>query len=210
MFLRIRLDPKDRPYHRFWFNGKLYQWCVILFGNTSSPNISQKVLEQNNIDHGNEYPEAAKTIEGSIYVDDVIKSIPTEEEIEALVVQLPKLLEHAGMKICKFYTNSQKALRKIPEQLRARQVHFTEDEVFYETNKILGLTWNAQTDLLQFISRFQNLSEWSNRKGSIMVKSWTKRLILKASASIYDPLGLIVPFTVMSKVLLQRIWARRG
>ena len=83
-------------------------------------------------------------IEGSIYVDDVIKSIPTEEEIETLVVQLPKLLEHAGMKICKFYTNSQKALRKIPEQLRARQVHFTEDEVFYETNKILGTHWSMK------------------------------------------------------------------
>ncbi len=44
MFLRIRLDPNDKRYHRFYHNGKHYQWTRILFGNKCSPNASQKVL----------------------------------------------------------------------------------------------------------------------------------------------------------------------
>jgi len=209
MFLRVRLNPQDRRYHRFWFNGKLYQWCVILFGNTSSPNISQKVLAQNNIDHGQDYPVAVETVRDKIYVDDAITSKPTEDEIDVLSTQLQKLLAHAGMKICKFYTNSKKALMKIPEELRAKQVLFTDDEIIFETNKILGLTWNAETDCLQFVSRFRNLNEWNTRKGLTTVKHWTKRLILKASASIYDPLGLISPFTIIARVLLQRLWMKK-
>jgi len=210
MFLRVKLNPRDRHYHRFWFNGKLYQWCVILFGNTSSPNISQKVLEQNNIDHGQEYPVAVETVQNKIYVDDAIASKPTEEEISVLASQLQELLAHAGMKICKFYTNSKKALLRIPEELRAKQVLFTDDEIIFENNKILGLTWNAETDCLQFVSRFKNLHEWNSRKGLTTVKHWTKRLILKASASIYDPLGLISPFTIIARVLLQRLWMKKS
>jgi hypothetical protein len=62
---------------------------------------------------------------------------------------------------------------------------------------------------LQFISRFRSLHEWGNRKTETVVENWTKRLILKASASIYDLLGLITPFTIQSKVLLQRLWAQK-
>jgi hypothetical protein len=47
-------------------------------------------------------------------------------------------------------------------------------------HKILGLSWNAETDLLQFISRFRSLHEWGNRKTETIVENWTKRLILKA------------------------------
>ena len=33
MFLKVRLDPKDRKFHRFVFKDKDYEWLVMLFGN---------------------------------------------------------------------------------------------------------------------------------------------------------------------------------
>jgi hypothetical protein len=47
MFLKVILDPDDRRYHRFHFMGEEYEWLVILFGNLSSPNGSQKVIQLN-------------------------------------------------------------------------------------------------------------------------------------------------------------------
>jgi hypothetical protein len=44
MFLKVILDPEDRRYHRFHFNGEEYERLVILFGNLASPNGSQKVI----------------------------------------------------------------------------------------------------------------------------------------------------------------------
>ena len=44
MFLRVRLNPKDQPYHRFVFDSNCYIWNLILFGKVASPNESQKVL----------------------------------------------------------------------------------------------------------------------------------------------------------------------
>ena len=35
---------------------------------------------------------------------------------------------------------------------------------------------------------------------------WTKRLILKLSATVYDPLGSISPFTVKARSILQDLW----
>ena len=35
---------------------------------------------------------------------------------------------------------------------------------------------------------------------------WTKRLILRLSATVYDPLGLISPYTVKARSILQDLW----
>jgi hypothetical protein len=74
MFLRVRLDPKDRPYHRFVFDGDDYIWNSILFGNVSSPNGSQKVLSSVCDLFGKDYPEAEETLRHSLYMDDASDS----------------------------------------------------------------------------------------------------------------------------------------
>ncbi|GFU85239.1 integrase catalytic domain-containing protein [Trichonephila clavipes] len=64
--------------------------------------------------------------------------------------------------------------------------------------KVLGLSWNTNEDylttdtksLLEFVSLDKN----------------TKRFILQAVGKIFDPLGLISPFTVRMKCLLQDLW----
>ncbi|GFQ74537.1 uncharacterized protein TNCT_166311 [Trichonephila clavata] len=64
--------------------------------------------------------------------------------------------------------------------------------------KVLGLSWNTHEDylttdtksLLEFVSLDKN----------------TKRFILQAVGKIFDPLGLMSPFTVRMKCLLQDLW----
>ena len=81
MFLQCRLNDEDRRYHRFWWNGKVWQWTRVMFGNLSSPDVSQKVLETNAETYEKEYPVAAAAVKTNMYMDDVLKSIETSHRL---------------------------------------------------------------------------------------------------------------------------------
>ncbi|GFU96531.1 uncharacterized protein TNCV_91041 [Trichonephila clavipes] len=83
------------------------------------------------------------------------------------------------------------------ENFNLHPVHETVSLGANGTN-VLGLSWNTNEDylptdtksLLEFVSLDKN----------------TKRFILQAVGKISDPLGLISPFTVRMKCLLQDLW----
>jgi hypothetical protein len=85
VFLKIRLDPNDSKYHRFVFKEEDYEWCVIFFGNLSSPKASQKLMWIYCDINGTEYPEAAETVKNSCYMDDCCDSQETEKQAANLV-----------------------------------------------------------------------------------------------------------------------------
>jgi hypothetical protein len=63
------------------------------------------------------------------------------------------------------------------------------------TVKVLGSIWNTASDTLEF--NFSNLVDEAKSLPP------TKRSLLKISAKIFDPLGLLSPFTIQWKVLFQ-------
>ena len=81
-------------------------------------------------------------------MDDVADSKSTERELLTLAQQLPKLLGHADMKICKFYTNSRLVVENMPRDLLAKEIHFKDKDPFFDSNMVLGMVWDANTDLL--------------------------------------------------------------
>jgi hypothetical protein len=204
MFLRIRMAPEDRQYHRFYHKGEHYQWIRILFGNKSSPNASQKVLTEVGDQFGNVYPNAKETVDLSCYMDDCVDSRPTEEELQQLVQELPEMLLKADMKLCKLYTNSKKVAKLIPRDLIAKEVKFEDKNPFFESNKVLGMVWEAETDQLTFKTKFSSFEEW---KKACKITIWTKRAILKTTASTYDPLGLLSPIIMFPRTIIQELWS---
>ena len=67
--------------------------------------------------------------------------------------------------------------------------------------KLLGVSWDISKDTFQF-----DLRDLVN-----FVKSLppTKRSILRASAKVFDPLGLLIPFVVGIKILFQTLCKSR-
>ena len=206
MFLRIRLHEDDKKYHRFYWNGKIWQWTRTLFGNRASPDISQKVLTVHANKMIKEFPLAAHALKYDTYVDDTIKSLETEKSCCELVKQLQPLVQGIDMKIMKFYSNSKLALRSLPKELLSKKVNFEEKEAIFESSKVLGMEWDADTDLLRFHAKFQNVEDFFLSLKITKNPVWTKRLILKLSATVYDPLGLISPYTVKARSILQELW----
>ena len=92
----------------------------------------------------------------------------------------------------------------------SEKVTLTEDDTLYAKvsvnmlssdeeceTKVLGLSWNFVDDTLRY--GIQDLVAFAR------VLPVTKRSVLKMSASIFDPLGLITPFSVNLKILFQEL-----
>jgi len=206
MFLRIRLNENDQRYHRFYWNGGIWQWTRTLFGNRASPDMSQKVLTTHAESHLAEFPLAAQVIMDDTYMDDTIKSLETESSCCKLVKELVPLISGLDMKIQKFYSNCTKALTNLPTECLSTKVHFEDKDTVLEANKVLGMTWDAQTDQFKYNCKFSSPEEFFNKLNFESNPQWTKRLILRLSATVYDPLGLISPFTVRARSILQNLW----
>ena len=73
-----------------------------------------------------------------------------------------------------------------------------EDSKVEQTEGVLGVDWFPGTDLLRIITGVIP---------DVIPDSVTKRSILSSVSQIYDPLGLLTPFTVKLKILLRRVWA---
>ena len=70
---------------------------------------------------------------------------------------------------------------------------------------VLGMKWNTEKGTLMFICRgFTEDCEGVCRATEVAV---TKRKISSVVNSIYDPMGLLTPFTVKSKIILRKLWA---
>ena len=75
------------------------------------------------------------------------------------------------------------------------------------SSHVLGLKWNHTTDTL-VVSRGigpnkRNFSKFFN-------DDVTQRVVLSLVSAVYDPIGLVAPFTVKARLLLKDIWRLSG
>ena len=108
--------------------------------------------------------------------------------------ELKKLWKLFGMKSHKWLSNSRKLLGRIPIEERAKKIDI-KDNILPST-KILGIVWMAEEDIFTFLSN--NVHDGFN---------YTKRNFLKKILTLFDPLGLLVLFTIRSKLLMQETWS---
>jgi hypothetical protein len=134
------------------------------------------------------YPEASRALINDTYMDDTTVSHPSEEECVKIVKTLPKVTEGMDMKILKFYSNSKLALKSLPESLLSTKVHFSDKDEIFDLYKVLGMVWDANTDLISYNAKYKNADQFIEAMSLMKVSkgNWTKRL----SATVFDPLEL--------------------
>ena len=132
-------------------------------------------------------------------MDDYLESSPTIEEATRKAKDLVKLLSLGGFKLTKFVSN----VRTIPPQVETDPTIPTETKEIpstEESSHVLGLKWNHSSDTL-VVSRGTN--------PEIKAKV-TQRIVLSLVSSVYDPIGLVAPYTVKARLLLKDIWRLSG
>ncbi len=200
MFHQFRVNPKDRNYLRFlwWPDGNttlkpnIYRMKVHLFGATSSPGCANFGLRRLATDNADKYQtEAAKFIEDSFYVDDALGSFVNEEEAIRLISDVRDMCLKGNLRLHKFASNSKAVMQSIPESEHAGdpKANPLDDSTI---SRVLGIEWHIQDDQFRF-------------RLTIPSKPMTRRGVLSAIASIYDPLGFLAPFVLIGKLLLQQM-----
>lgn len=195
MYLQIGLATDDRRFCRFIWQDKFYEWTHTVFGRRDSPFIALHVVKGNAQKFEERYLVTSKIIQNCMYVDDLAASCKSEGELSDLIDQITEIFAFAGMKVHKWNENSREILRSISDELKAQTVDILKDDL--PTTTTLGLSWDAQRDVLFFTTESKELDN---------NEPCTKRQILKTIARFYDPMEYLAPFLISAKVIFQKVW----
>ena len=199
IFYQVLVAPDDRDLFRFLWrrpgsNDPIaeYAMTVHVFGAVSSPAVCNFALQQLIVDAPVECQEVAFRIKSDFYVDNLLTSFDTVDEGTRVCKSLVKLLDKGGFPLVQFASSSRRLLESVSVDIRATpELNLDLDRLPIE--RTLGYLWNCQLDTLVF--QFKELDAAD-----------TKRAILAAVSSIFDPVGLLSPVVSVAKVLLQDIW----
>ncbi|KAL0150932.1 hypothetical protein M9458_053851 [Cirrhinus mrigala] len=207
-FLQIALAEKEKDAVRFlWLHGlptdnkevelRIMRMCRVVFGVSPSPFLLAATIKHHIQKKESEQPKAVKALSESLYVDDLIVSSPDVDEAYNISTAARDILLEAGMKLCKWVTNS--------AELKARWTeNAMEQDLVPDSSRnvlrVLGLVWRPERD--DFVFDSKQLLNIVEGKGN------TKRNVLQTSSRIFDPIGFLTPFTVRVKCLLQEMWER--
>ena len=115
------------------------------------------------------------------------------------------------MRITKWSSNSAAVLKTIPkeelspyEEVKESNITFGDPDIISQTTKCLGMTFCPKTDIFNYNS----YEELSTLEGKAL--KLTKRGISSIIPRIYDPTGLLQPFILKGKLILQQTWVYRS
>ena len=184
MFHSIDIPIEDQMLHLFlWQEGDgegepdIFAITTVNMGDRPSATIAQAALKKTAEKESVKYPEESAIVCDSTYMDDILGSVETEEEMLRITKNIEVMIGTAGFIIkdwaYSFQTRDQKTLMKV-----------------------LGLQWNTELDTLIF-TELPDIGE----------EEATKRIVMSCVHRIYDPLGLLAAFILKFKLLLRLIWA---
>ena len=155
--------------------------------------------------HVSTMPDTVARVSHSIYVDDVIYGVDSEDQAYQLYLESKSLLQSGGFNLRKFVTNSIPLQRKVDQQA---QLHATPQPSDMDQNqgsytkstlgpssqvdngeqRILGIRWGYITDCLLF--DMKDLALHSSKLDP------TKRGIVGVASRVYYPIGFVSPVCV--------------
>ncbi|KAL1446901.1 hypothetical protein WDU94_003682 [Cyamophila willieti] len=195
MFLQILVNDNDCKFQkllwRFSSSEPLttYEMKVVIFGMRSSPFLAQRTVRQLVNDEIVNYPGASNIVD-CLYMDDCVASFPSVEEAKLFYHDVVKLFQSGGFTFTKWVSNSMEVMNEIPESDQlTKLISFDSGN---DNIKILGMLWEAREDFLHF--KFVQFE-----------KPCTKRGILSAVLTIYDPMGLLAPIVFWVKLLIREL-----
>ena len=191
-FLQIEIEKQDRDLLRLLWKREeiiyIYRFARLPFGLTSSPFILAATLKYH-LENTSLDPQTQKEILDSFYVDDLVYSMDSVQDLINRRLLILRLLSEAGMPLRKWNTN----------HFELRQSFLTVEENRPEVEPVLGLIWNVLQDTV-------------NINGDRIAKkahpATTKRGVYSSMAQVFDPLGLLSPYVFLCKLLVRDIWER--
>ena len=197
MFLQFYVPPYQRDYLRFlwWDQGDTtrppthYRMTRHLFGAVSSMGCANVGLKGIADDYETVYgTDAASFIRNSFYVDDGLCSVSNDENAADLIKRSVAMCKEGGVELAKFVSSSSTVLQSIDPKLVATKVKVDFSEEINE--RALGVHWHVNDDNFYYSAQQPP-------------QIFTRRKVLSTIASVFDPMGLVSPFVLIGKQILQ-------
>lgn len=201
MYRQVLIEPSQRCLQQILWRAdpteplNTYQLNTVTYGTSAASFLAIRPLFQLASENKDSYPIASTIIENDFYVDDLLTGSDSLEELSVHCKQVSDILKQGCFDLRKWISNESQVLVHVQDSssdLNTLQLGSN------DKSKTLGLLWCSQTDHLTY-----NINSITH---STHV---TKRIILSSIAQIFDPLGLLSPCTIMSKMLLQKLWLEK-
>ena len=206
MFLQVGVLPAEQSVLRFLWredpsrNIEVYQYTRHIFGAKDSPTCFIYALLRTARDNNSDFPEAAQAVSQKFYMDDYLDSMESPIIVQKISRDLIELLNRGGFKLTKFISNVPGLLEELEDksvEQAPKEIGASKEE---SSSHVLGLKWDHVNDT-QVVSR-----------GTICdaSKAVIQRLVLSLVSKIFDPIGLVSPFTMKARLLLKDVWRLHG
>ena len=193
-FLQVGIQECERDVTRFlWLKNPsnlevennliTFRFCRVPFGLICSPFLLAATIKLHLQKEGT--PLAAHVL-SNIYVDNILLTLDLNEDYHHIYRETKLMFQKAAMNLREWSSNCQEFLSSLPG----------DERVSSHVSKVLGLLWDQPEDTIS-ISGFDRVRICSNV---------TKRDVLHSVAKVFDPLGLLIPLTLLGKLFLQRLW----
>ena len=143
-----------------------------------------------------QFPLPFETVFDSFYVDDFLKSFLSPKNAFSVALQVKQMLDSCGFNLTKFNTNDEESFNRLSKNVSFDKPNFND---MSETS-VLGIQWDPKTDSLSVCRGLTKLT----------TDVITQRKILSAVSGIFDPMGLISPFTIRGRLILKQLWCVKG
>ena len=205
MFYQVRVRKEDCDMLRYlwWPEGQLtnhleeYRMLVHPFGAVSSPSCAAYALRKIADDCEESKPKVTSVIKNAFYVDDMLKSFPSVSEALEVCKDTKDMLATGGFNLTKWVSNSRTVIESMPEQDRSKEIKNLDlEQDNLPEERVLGVQWDVQDDKLSF-----SYNE--------VERAPTRRNILSTMSMLYDPLGLVSPYILKARIILQDLCRRK-
>lgn len=205
MYLCIEVNEEDRDFLRFlWRNketGEIEEWRFVKvpFGIKDAPFTAQETFKFQALKYKEIYPALVDIIVFHRWMDDIVSSMDTEEEVIEAIKRITEMMAEGGFALKKWISSSAKVMESIPLADRIDKDKPIDFMGGVDEYKALGVQWVVPTDTLRVYKPAAKFEVKS-------VDEVTKRDVASEISSTFDPLGLTGPVDVNGKRLMQRIW----
>ncbi|XP_062714095.1 uncharacterized protein LOC134290888 [Aedes albopictus] len=207
MYHQIRISKSDRYAQCFLWSSdsspepQIMVMDVATFGATSSPATAQFVKNTNAMRFVEIFPRAVDGIIHNHYVDDYLDSFPDEEQAKRVATEVRDVHQKGGFEIRNWCSNSKAVLEHLGTgQEKPVKCLNLENNIISE--RVLGMLWRSEEDVICFETAMRAniriLIEMNIKR--------TKRQILQCVMTLFDPLGLLAPYLIFGKILIQDVW----
>ena len=194
-FLQVALQEPERDVTRFlWLrdplkppsqqNTVIMRFCRVPFGVISSPFLLAATIGHHLSRSNSKYGDQ---ILRDIYVDNVVTGVDTVEEAKSFYRAAKSLFRGAKMNLREWSSSSLEFDNFVADS----------DKPNKDLVKVLGVMWNRRADELAI----------KEPDRSLISECTTKRQVMQAVGTLYDPVGWCAPAVLNAKLFLQTLWA---